>query len=97
MDPKHARRRLWRLIAADRILRFGPVAESPRYSGRCELTEVLQRLADIELRIPNTDKARERLGFQAKVDLEEGIARTASWIEASFDRLPPLPEMFNAD
>ena len=42
MDPQHARRRLWRLLAADRVLRFGPVAESPRYSRRCELTEALQ-------------------------------------------------------
>jgi len=35
--------------------------------------------ADIELRIPETKKARDILGFQAKVDLEEGIARTAEW------------------
>ena len=35
--------------------------------------------ADIELRIPCVDKARELLGFEAKVDLEEGILRTAEF------------------
>ena len=32
--------------------------------------------ADIELRVPNVDKARDLIGFEAKVDLEEGIRRT---------------------
>jgi UDP-glucose 4-epimerase len=35
--------------------------------------------ADIELRIPCVTKAREILGFEAKVDLEEGIRRTAEF------------------
>lgn len=35
--------------------------------------------ADIELRIPETRKAESVLGFRAKVDLEEGIRRTADW------------------
>jgi UDP-glucose 4-epimerase len=35
--------------------------------------------ADIELRIPETDKAFNLLNFKAKVDLEEGIKRTAEW------------------
>jgi UDP-glucose 4-epimerase len=34
---------------------------------------------DVELRIPNVDKARDLLGFEAKVDLDEGIARTIAW------------------
>ena len=34
---------------------------------------------DIELRIPNVEKAREVLGFEAKVDLDEGIERTIAW------------------
>ena len=37
--------------------------------------------ADIELRIPNVDKAFELLGFKSKVDLEEGILRTADWLK----------------
>jgi nucleoside-diphosphate-sugar epimerase len=35
--------------------------------------------ADVELRIPNVAKAREVLGFDAKVDLDEGLARTVAW------------------
>lgn len=35
--------------------------------------------ADIELRIPETKKADELIGFKAQVDLEEGILRTAEW------------------
>lgn len=35
--------------------------------------------ADIELRIPETQKAYKLLGFKARVDLEEGIKRTAEW------------------
>jgi nucleoside-diphosphate-sugar epimerase len=35
--------------------------------------------ADVELRIPNVQKAREVLGFDAKVDLDDGLARTIAW------------------
>jgi UDP-glucose 4-epimerase len=35
--------------------------------------------ADVELRIPNVEKAREELGFEAKVELDEGLARTIAW------------------
>jgi UDP-glucose 4-epimerase len=38
--------------------------------------------ADIELRIPRVDKARDVLGFEAEVDLEEGIRRTAAYFRA---------------
>ena len=34
---------------------------------------------DVELRIPNVDKARELLGFEAQVELDEGLARTIEW------------------
>ena len=37
--------------------------------------------ADIELRIPETNKALEILGFKAKVGLEEGILKTAKWYQ----------------
>jgi UDP-glucose 4-epimerase len=42
---------------------------------------VLQPLpyADVELRIPNVQKARELLQFEAKVDLDEGLAKTIAW------------------
>jgi UDP-glucose 4-epimerase len=34
---------------------------------------------DVRLRIPDTTKARELIGFDAVVRLEEGLARTAEW------------------
>lgn len=34
---------------------------------------------DVELRIPSIEKARQILGFEPKVDLEEGVRRTADW------------------
>jgi UDP-glucose 4-epimerase len=34
---------------------------------------------DVELRIPNVEKARALLGFEAKVDLDEGLERTIAW------------------
>ena len=37
--------------------------------------------ADIAIRIPSVEKTKEILGFKAKVDLEEGILKTAAWIK----------------
>jgi UDP-glucose 4-epimerase len=34
---------------------------------------------DVELRIPSIEKARDILDFHAKINLEEGIQRTAAW------------------
>jgi len=39
--------------------------------------------ADIELRIPETKKADDLIGFKAQVDLEEGILRTAEWYKTN--------------
>lgn len=39
--------------------------------------------ADVALRIPSVKKADEMLGFKAKIELEEGIRRTAAWMKAS--------------
>jgi UDP-glucose 4-epimerase len=35
--------------------------------------------SDIELRVPSVEKARDLIDFEAKVDLEEGIKRTAAY------------------
>ena len=43
--------------------------------------------ADVELRIPNVEKAAEVLGFNAKVDLDEGLAKTIAWYR---ERKPAL-------
>jgi UDP-glucose 4-epimerase len=37
---------------------------------------------DVELRIPNVEKARELLGFAALVELDEGLERTIAWYRA---------------
>ncbi|MFN0156001.1 MAG: NAD-dependent epimerase/dehydratase family protein [Gaiella sp.] len=34
---------------------------------------------DVELRIPNVTKARELLGFEAEVELDDGLERTIAW------------------
>lgn len=50
--------------------------------------------ADIELRVPDVIKAQKLIDFKAKVDLEEGIKRTAEWYLNNMNSLPDLPEMF---
>jgi UDP-glucose 4-epimerase len=44
---------------------------------KSSITFVRKDYADIELRVPNVDKARDLIGFEAKIDLEEGLRRTA--------------------
>lgn len=41
-----------------------------------------QLSADIELRIPSVEKADKILGFKAKVDLDDGILRTAEYFKS---------------
>jgi UDP-glucose 4-epimerase len=41
---------------------------------------------DVELRVPNADKARELLGFEAKVELDDGLERTITWYRESAPR-----------
>jgi UDP-glucuronate decarboxylase len=38
---------------------------------------------DVELRIPSIGKAQKLLGFEPKVDLEEGLRRTIEWYRAT--------------
>lgn len=38
--------------------------------------------ADVELRVPNVGKAKELIDFEARIDLEEGIRRTAEYYKA---------------
>jgi UDP-glucose 4-epimerase len=39
--------------------------------------------ADVELRVPNVDKARDLIGFEAEIDLEEGIRRTGEFYRSA--------------
>jgi len=41
-----------------------------------------QLSADIELRIPSVEKAERILGFKAKIDLDEGITKTAEYFKS---------------
>jgi UDP-glucose 4-epimerase len=42
---------------------------------------------DVELRIPNVEKARTLLGWEAQVELDDGLARTIAWYR---ERRPAL-------
>jgi UDP-glucose 4-epimerase len=44
-----------------------------------EITFQPLHYADVELRIPNVEKAREVLGFEAQIDLDDGLERTIAW------------------
>lgn len=54
-----------------------------RVLGSSSVIKFIQRdSADVELRVPAVQKARDLLGFEAKVDLEDGIRRTADFYMA---------------
>ena len=44
-----------------------------------KITFVNIDFSDVELRVPNIDKARKLLGYEPKVELEEGLSRTIEW------------------
>jgi len=44
-----------------------------------QIVHVPKNYVDVELRIPSIEKAKELLGFEPKVDLNEGIGRTIEW------------------
>jgi UDP-glucose 4-epimerase len=46
-------------------------------NSKSEIKFVYKDYVDVELRIPNVSKARELIGFEAEVDLDEGIELTA--------------------
>jgi nucleoside-diphosphate-sugar epimerase len=62
---------------------YNLAAQVLRLSGsRSRIRFVPWNSADVELRIPNIDKARQLLGFEPQVDLEEGLLRTIDWYRA---------------
>ncbi|MDA7946908.1 MAG: NAD-dependent epimerase/dehydratase family protein [Hyphomicrobiaceae bacterium] len=46
---------------------------------KSEIRYIERPSADVELRIPSVGKARELLGFEARIGLEDGIKRTAEY------------------
>jgi UDP-glucose 4-epimerase len=53
-------------------------------NSRSGISFINKSYADVELRVPRVDKARELIGFEAQVDLEEGIRRTAEFYKEQF-------------
>jgi dTDP-glucose 4,6-dehydratase len=47
-----------------------------------EITFQPLHYADVELRIPNVKKAREVLGWEPQVELDDGLERTIAWYRA---------------
>ncbi len=54
-------------------------------SSSSHIEHVPWKQADVELRIPNIDKARELLAYKPKVDLEEGLLRTIHWYRRNLE------------
>lgn len=46
---------------------------------KSSINYVPKHYADVELRIPNIERAKEVLAYQPKVELQEGLARTIEW------------------
>jgi UDP-glucose 4-epimerase len=44
---------------------------------------------DVELRIPNVEKAREAIGFDAVVELDDGLERTVAWYRSRKPAMEP--------
>ena len=45
--------------------------------------------ADVAIRIPSVEKAKNILGFQSKIDLEEGILKTAEHTKNKWNSKKP--------
>ena len=54
-------------------------------NSQSQISFIRKDYADVELRIPSVDKARELIGFEAKIDLEEGIRRTAEFYSSRIE------------
>jgi len=43
------------------------------------IVHVPKNYVDVELRIPSIEKAQNLLGYEPKIDLNEGLVRTIEW------------------
>ena len=86
--PERGRRELQRRQRALGRDDLRPRRSASSGSTGCPGELVFQPLhyTDVELRIPNVDKARELLGFEAKVELDEGLERTIAWYRENAGR-----------
>lgn len=59
------------LALAERVIRLA--------QSRSQIVFSRYPMADVEVRVPSIQKARDLLGFNPRVNLEEGIQRTLNW------------------
>lgn len=45
---------------------------------------------DVDIRVPNTSKARDILGFVPEIELEEGLSKTIEWVKRHADEIDSL-------
>lgn len=59
------------------------LAEKIKYlaNSGLKIVHVPKSYVDAELRIPSIEKARKILGFEPRVDLDDGIRRTIEWYQ----------------
>lgn len=59
------------------------LAEKIKYlaNSKSKIVYVSKNYIDVELRVPGIEKARKILGFEPRVDLDEGIRRTIEWYQ----------------
>lgn len=48
-------------------------------ASKSDIVYIPKTYADVELRIPSVDKAKEILGYEPKYDLEAGLGKTVEW------------------
>ena len=63
---------------------YGLASTVVRITGSTSTVSFVRKdYVDVELRVPSVTKARELIGFEALVDLDEGIAATAAFMRSS--------------
>lgn len=55
-------------------------------NSKSKIIYVPKHYADVELRIPNIDRAKEVLGYKPQVELIEGMSRTIEWYKANAEK-----------
>ena len=56
-----------------------------------ELEHLPSFAVDVQRRWPSVEKARDLLGFEARIGIREGIAQTVEWLRAEAPRQDPSP------
>lgn len=57
---------------------------------RSKIRSVEVSYSDIDIRVPHMEKARQLLGFEPAVDIDEGIRRTVAWCRERVDDLAAI-------